>query len=75
MEQICFTLLRATGDESLFLFFLIVLRFVLAYGVGCLGKNRKIGFGWAFALALIHVLLGLIIVLCSKKEKEFIDIE
>lgn len=41
----------------------------LAYGVGCLGRSRKIGFGLAFFLALINVFIGLIAVLCSKKIK------
>lgn len=49
------------------LFFLII-AVVLAYGVGCLGRNRKIGFGWAFGISLINVVIGLIAVLCSKKK-------
>lgn len=54
--------------------FFLVIAIALAYGVGCLGRNRKIGFGWAFFLSLINVLLGLIVVLCSKKKgAEFID--
>ena len=62
--------------EKLYFFFVIAV--VLAYGVGCLGKNRKIGFGWAFFLSLINVILGLIVVLCSKKKSndiDFIDIK
>lgn len=56
--------------------FFIMIAVVLAFGVGYLGRNRKIGFGWAFFFALINVILGLIIVLCSKKkEVEFVDIE
>lgn len=39
----------------------------LAYGVGCLGRTRKIGFGLAFAISLLNVVIGLIAVLCSKK--------
>ena len=39
-----------------------------------MGRNRKIGFGWAFFFALINVILGLIIVLCSKKKDvSFVD--
>lgn len=54
---------------------LLIIAVGLAYGVGCLGRNRKIGFGWAFGFALINVFLGLIIVLCSKKkEVEFVEI-
>lgn len=32
--------------ESMFFFIIAV---ALSYGVGCLGRNRKIGFGWAFS--------------------------
>lgn len=48
------------------LFFLII-AVALAYGVGSLGRSRKIGFGWAFGISLINVVIGLIVVLCSKK--------
>lgn len=48
--------------------FFIVIAVVLAYGVGCLGRNRKIGFGWAFGISLINVIIGLIVVLCSEKK-------
>ena len=47
--------------------FFLVIAVALAYGVGCLGRNRKIGFGWAFGISLINVVVGLIVVLCSKK--------
>ena len=46
--------------------FFIVIAVALAYGVGCLGRNRKIGFGWAFGISLINVIIGLIVVLCSE---------
>lgn len=49
--------------ERLFFFVIAV---ALAFGVGCLG--RKIGFGWAFGISLINVVIGLIAVLCSKKK-------
>ena len=49
-------------------FFFFVIAVALAFGVGCLGRNRKIGFGWAFAISLINVVIGLIVVLCSKKK-------
>lgn len=58
------------NGESLFFGAIAI---ILAYGVGCLGKTRKIGFGWAFFLSLINVILGLIIVLCSKKKSNDID--
>jgi hypothetical protein len=46
---------------------LLVIAVSLAYGVGCLGRTRKIGFGLAFAISLLNVVIGLIAVLCSKK--------
>ena len=51
---------------------LIIIAVALAYGVGCLGRNRRIGFGWAFAISLLNMILGLIVVLCSKK-KDSVD--
>ena len=53
--------------------FFLVISVALAYGVGCLGKTRKIGFCWAFFLSLINVILGLIVVLCSKKKSKDVD--
>jgi hypothetical protein len=46
---------------------LLVIAVGLAFGVGCLGRTRKIGFGLAFAISLFNVIVGLIAVLCSKK--------
>ncbi len=46
---------------------LLVVAVSLAYGVGCMGRKRKIGFGLAFAISLFNVVIGLIAVLCSKK--------
>lgn len=46
---------------------LLVIAVSLAYGVGCLGRTRKIGFGLAFVISLFNVVVGLIAVLCSKK--------
>ena len=46
---------------------LLVIAVSLAFGVGCLGRTRKIGFGLAFVLSLFNVIIGLIAVLCSKK--------
>lgn len=46
---------------------LLVIAVGLAYGIGCLGRTRKIGFGLAFAISLLNVVIGLIAVLCSKK--------
>lgn len=47
--------------------FFLIIAVSLAYGVGCMGRNRKIGFGWAFGLSLLNVFIGLIAVLLSKK--------
>ncbi len=46
---------------------LLIIAVSLAYGVGCMGRTRKIGFGLAFAISLLNVVIGLIAVLCSKK--------
>ena len=46
---------------------LLVIAVGLAFGVGCLGRTRKIGFGLAFVISLFNVFVGLIAVLCSKK--------
>lgn len=46
---------------------LLIIAIGLAYGVGCMGKKRKIGFGLAFIISLMNVIFGLIAVLCSKK--------
>lgn len=55
---------------------LLVVAVGLAALVGLVGKNRKIGFGWSFALSLVlSPIIGLIITLFSKKKDvEFIDI-
>ena len=47
--------------------FFLIIAVSLAYVVGCMGRNRRIGFGWAFGLSLLNVFIGLIAVLLSKK--------
>lgn len=47
--------------------FFLIISVSLALGVGCLGRNRRIGFGWAFGLSLLNVFIGLVAVLLSKK--------
>lgn len=44
--------------------------------IGQLGKKRKIGFGWSFALSLfLSPIIGLIITLFSKKKDvDFVDV-
>lgn len=49
------------------LFFLMIAVF-LAFLVGKWGSTRKIGFGWAFGLSLINLIIGIIAVACSKKK-------
>ena len=41
---------------------LFIIAIALAFGVGIMGSKRKIGFGWAFVISLLNV-----VVLCSKK--------
>ena len=48
------------------LFFLLI-AVGLAYAVGCMGRSRKIGFWLAFIISLLNVIVGLIVVRCSKK--------
>ena len=50
--------------ETVFLFIVAV---SLALLVGYWGSTRKIGFGWAFILSFINLLIGIIAVACSKK--------
>ena len=51
---------------------LLVIAVGLAYAVGCWGRTRKIGFGWAFGLSLVNLLIGIIAVACSKKNNEIL---
>lgn len=56
---------------------LIIIAISLAYAVGCWGRTRKIGFGWAFGLSLFNLLIGIIAVALSKKKNdvEFFEIK
>ena len=47
--------------------FFLIIAVSLAYGVGCMGRKRRIGFGWAFGVSLLNIFIGLIAVLISKK--------
>ena len=54
----------------------LLLRPILAFLFGFIGQKRRIGFGWAFVSVLFLGLIGMIIVLCSKKKDiDFVDIE
>lgn len=74
MGQMCLILAQISSSGEFL--FLLLLSILFSYGVACLGKKRKIGFGWAFVFSLVlNPLAGLIIVLCSKKkDTEFIDV-
>ncbi len=48
----------------------LVIAVALAYAVGCWGRTRKIGFGWAFGLSLVNILIGIVAVAFSKKLSE-----
>ena len=47
--------------------FFLIIAVSLAYGVGCMGRKTRIGFGWAFGLSLLNSFIGLRAVLISKK--------
>jgi hypothetical protein len=57
--------------------FILLVAAGLAALIGQLGKKRKIGFGWSFALSFfLSPIIGLIITLLSKKnDVEFIDVK
>lgn len=47
--------------------FFLVIAISLAYAVGCWGKTRKIGFGLAFLLSILNLIIGIIAVALSEK--------
>ena len=51
---------------------LLIIALSLAFAVGCWGKTRKIGFGLAFFLSLINLIVGIIAVACSKKIQQIV---
>lgn len=57
--------------------FFLAIGILISFAIGCIGEKRKIGFGWAFGLSLVNLLLGLIVTLCSSKKNktQFLDIE
>lgn len=75
MNLLSIVLLEApTGGYAVLL---LLINILLSIGIGRLGSKRKIGFGWALVFSLVFgVLIGLIIVLCSKKKDvDFVDID
>ena len=57
------------------LFARLMINVVMCLLIATLGRNRKIGYGWSlFWCLFLSPLIGLIIILCSKKkEVEFHD--
>lgn len=53
--------------------FLFIIAISLALLVGKWGSTRKIGFGWAFGLSLFNLIIGIIVVACSKKKENGAD--
>ena len=74
MEKIGWIILQANQVDVASKVFILLLMAIISYGIG---SKRKIGFGWAFAFSFfLSPIIGLIIVLCSKKKDvEFIDID
>ena len=57
-----------------FIIFGFILRLVFAIVIGNWGEKKNIGFGWSFFFTLLlGVYIGAIIVLCSRKKTEFLD--
>lgn len=54
---------------------LFVIAVAIAFGIGCLGRKRKIGFGWAFGLSLINAIIGLIAVFSKKLDETEIEVK
>lgn len=47
----------------------LIIAIAISYGIGCLGRKRTIGFGWAFVISLfLSPIIGLIVVFCCKKK-------
>ena len=46
--------------------FFLIIAVSLAYGVGCMGRKRRIGFGWAFGLSLLNLLCACSLLAMSK---------
>ncbi|MDE5685798.1 MAG: hypothetical protein K2I26_04490 [Paramuribaculum sp.] len=53
--------------------FFLIIAVSLALLVGKWGSTRKIGFGWAFGLSLLNLVIGIIAVACSKKKDSGVD--
>ena len=56
--------------------FILVITFLVCFAFGKIGEKRRIGFGWAFVAVFFLNIIGMIIVLCSKKnDVDFVDVK
>lgn len=70
MSNMGFILLMSDVDGIVYMILGLFFILTISYGIGCLGRKRKIGFGWAFFISLfLNPLIGLIVVLCSKEKR------
>ena len=70
MSNMGFILLMSDVDGIVYMILGLFFILTISYGIGCLGRKRKIGFGWAFFISLfLNPLIGLILVLCSKEKR------
>ncbi len=55
----------------------IILVLIIDALIALLGRDRKIGYGWSlFVCLFLSPIIGLIIILCSKKnEPDFIEVK
>ena len=57
-------------------FFFLVMFLLLSYFIGCMGRKRKIGFGWAFWLSMIFTpVVGFLITFLSTKKVYFVNMD
>jgi len=56
--------------------FYLILWLIIAAIFALIGKNREIGYGWSLVLCMFLGIIGIVIVLCSKKKDvEFVEIK
>ena len=54
---------------------IVIIWVVISALVALLGEKREIGYGWSLVLCLfLSPIIGLIIILLSKKKVDFVDI-
>ena len=52
MSNMGFILLMSDVDGIVYMILGLFFILTISYGIGCLGRKRKIGFGWAFFISL-----------------------